>query len=74
MGGEPTKDQKEENENGNKVTYEEKIEDTHTTYNFLGYKTSERKKTITKTQSAPASLFQPSSSATGEPPTQALKY
>lgn len=74
MGITSTKEKKEENTDGNKMTYEEKMEDTYTTYNFFGFKSSERKKTIIKTLSVPSSLHLPSRSITGAPSTQALEY
>lgn len=74
MGITSTKEIKEEKADGNKTTYEEKMEDTHTTYNFLGFKSSERKITKIKTQSVPASFHLPSRSITGAPLTQALEY
>lgn len=74
MGKTSSKEKKEEKANENKMMYEEKMEDTHTKYNFLGVKSSERKTTITKTQSVPSSLNLPSRSITGAPPTQALEY
>lgn len=74
MGSSSSKEKKKEKRNGNNVTYEIRVEETKTTYNFLGFKSSEEKKTTIKTESAPVSLFSPLRSITGKPPANALEY
>lgn len=73
MGSGSSKRRKERVD-GDKVTYEVRMEETHTKYNFLGFKSSEQKKTLTKTHSVPASLHSASGSLTGPAPMNALKY